>query len=83
MKNRTHGYLFGVAVSAAIILATSSPSDVDAMPGKNEGKGKGQDKVTICHKGHTITIAEPALAAHLAHGDTLGSCDVTPAKNRF
>lgn len=82
MKNRTPGYLVGLAVSAAIVLTTSSPSNVDAKPPGN-GKGKGQEKVTICHKGHTITIAEPALAAHLAHGDTLGSCDVTPDKNRF
>jgi hypothetical protein len=40
----------------------------------------GVDKVTICHKpekkhsGETITIASPALSAHLAHGDTLGAC---------
>ena len=31
-------------------------------------------KVTICHKGHTITISESALPAHLAHGDTVGPC---------
>jgi anti-sigma factor RsiW len=30
--------------------------------------------VTICHKGHTITIDEHALPAHLAHGDHLGPC---------
>ena len=34
----------------------------------------GQKKFTICHKGRTITVAEPAVAAHLAHGDTLGHC---------
>lgn len=33
------------------------------------------DKVTICHKGkQTITVAEPAVEAHLRHGDTLGPC---------
>ncbi len=31
-------------------------------------------KVTICHKGHTITIAESAVNAHLAHGDSEGEC---------
>jgi hypothetical protein len=31
-------------------------------------------KVTICHKGHTITIAKAALPAHLRHGDTIGPC---------
>ena len=34
----------------------------------------GHHKVTICHNGHTITIDEDALPAHLAHGDTLGPC---------
>lgn len=39
----------------------------------------GQNKVTICHKPgtpaqHTLTVAEPALSAHLGHGDTLGPC---------
>jgi multidrug efflux pump subunit AcrA (membrane-fusion protein) len=39
-------------------------------------------KTTICHippgnpgKAHTITVGRPAVPAHLAHGDTLGSCD--------
>lgn len=31
-------------------------------------------KVTICHKGHTITISRSALPAHLRHGDTIGPC---------
>ncbi len=35
----------------------------------------GQDKVTICHNGHTITIGAPAVDAHMNnHGDTLGEC---------
>jgi hypothetical protein len=44
--------------------------------------GFGGDKVTICHKGHSITISRKALPAHLAHGDTIGSCEVTPKKNK-
>ena len=32
------------------------------------------EKVTICHKGKTITVGAPAVAAHLRHGDTLGEC---------
>lgn len=38
-------------------------------------------KVTVCHKGHAISISRDALCAHLAHGDTIGRCDVTPTKN--
>lgn len=37
---------------------------------------EGQEKVTVCHKGkHEITIGEPAVSAHLNHGDTIGACD--------
>jgi hypothetical protein len=36
-----------------------------------------QEKVTICHRGHTITVADAALDAHLAHGDSVGPCEVT------
>jgi hypothetical protein len=44
----------------------------------NEG-GNAQAKVTICHKGHTITVGQPAVAAHLGnHGDTMGSCTEGP-----
>jgi len=39
----------------------------------------GGEKVLICHKpdkkgGHTLSVAAPAVPAHLGHGDTLGSC---------
>jgi len=40
-------------------------------------------KVTLCHrtsdipaKAHTIVVGQPAVAAHLAHGDALGECPV-------
>jgi hypothetical protein len=40
-----------------------------------------QTKVTICHKGkNTLTVAEPAVAAHLAHGDALNACPASPSK---
>lgn len=34
----------------------------------------GQPKVDVCHNGHTINIAAPAVQAHLGHGDYTGSC---------
>ena len=39
----------------------------------------GGEKVLICHKpdkkgGHTLSVAAPAVPAHLGHGDTLGPC---------
>lgn len=36
---------------------------------------QGREKVVLCHKGKkTLTVAEPAVAAHRRHGDTLGRC---------
>lgn len=43
-------------------------------PDTTSGGGDGRDKVIVCHNGQTIEIARDALDAHLAHGDTLGSC---------
>jgi len=39
------------------------------------GNAYGLHRVAVCHKGHTIYIAPPAVTAHLAHGDTMGACD--------
>jgi hypothetical protein len=43
------------------------------------GTSANGEKVLICHKpdkkgGHTLSIASPAIPAHLAHGDKLGPC---------
>jgi hypothetical protein len=51
-------------VMATVTVAFATP---------NEGSN-GQAKVEVCHKGKLITVAEPAVAAHEAHGDTLGAC---------
>lgn len=34
-------------------------------------KGGNNDKVTVCHNGHSITISKNALSAHIAHGDQI------------
>ena len=33
------------------------------------------DKVDICHNGHIINVSVNAIPAHLAHGDTLFTCN--------
>ena len=56
-----------VMLSATVAFATP-----------NQG-GNGQAKVTLCHKDmNTITVGEPAVAAHERHGDTLGACAEAP-----
>lgn len=50
-----------IALSAVLVMAP--------------GGGGGQDKETICHNGHTITVGAPAVDAHQRnHGDTIGAC---------
>lgn len=64
------GILFGI-----LLLGLSLTPDL------GNGGGNGQQKVTICHKGHTLEVAEPAVQAHLNHGDTVGPCAITPNQN--
>ncbi len=44
--------------------------------------GGSPKKISICHKGQTLELPEPAIQAHLGHGDTLGPCTITPSKNQ-
>jgi len=57
-----------VIITKIIILKLEGGDD------SNQG-----EKVLVCHKpdkkgGHTLSIAESAVSAHLAHGDKLGAC---------
>ena len=64
----------------------SSPTQTAVTPTVIEDDGavtqSGVEQVTICHippgnpgNAHTITVGEPAVAAHVAeHGDTIGPC---------
>jgi hypothetical protein len=35
----------------------------------------GEIKTQICHKGKSLCVANSSVAAHLAHGDVLGTCE--------
>jgi hypothetical protein len=50
---------------------TTSAAHMQYSPSQ---KQYGKTKITLCHKGKTITVGAPAARAHLRHGDTLGSC---------
>ena len=76
-----------VLVLAVAALAGASPGKgKPGKPGKKHapsgaqyqygpsGKQYGKTKVTLCHKGKTITVGAPAAKAHVRHGDTLGAC---------
>lgn len=43
--------------------------------------GNKGDKVLVCHKGQMICIAPSAVAAHLAHGCSLGACSSNTKSN--
>jgi hypothetical protein len=62
-----------VIVQIIIIVNTGD----DGTPPVESGEGGG--KVLICHKpdkkgGHTLSIPQSAVPAHLGHGDKLGAC---------
>ncbi len=68
----TTGTIIGVAGAAAAVGVTAMVVTKD-------------NKIVICHKPagavpQTITISESAKDSHLAHGDTLGACPVSPAR---
>jgi hypothetical protein len=64
-------------VGTMVVLSVLGVATV-AFAEQDDGGGNGQDKVTLCHNGHTITVGAPATEAHLAHGDIEGACVEEP-----
>jgi hypothetical protein len=65
------GALVGLPLLAFAFVGTSNGS----LFGNEALAGYGQNKVAVCHKGkNTLMLPEPAVQAHLNHGDTLGPC---------
>jgi hypothetical protein len=52
-------------ISTIILLALCSVS-LNAVSANNSQ--------VVCHNGTEISIAQPAVSAHINHGDTLGAC---------
>src|SRR5215211_7020070 len=65
-------------VAAVMVVSVLSVATV-AFAEQEDGVGLGQPKVPLCHNGHTISVGEPAMVAHLAHGDTRVACALTAA----
>jgi len=84
----TFGPMRGLAaLAAALVLSACAaespfqPTPVPETRASDNGAATvaGQPKVTLCHKGETLSVAQPAVQAHLAHGDTLGPCGPSPS----
>jgi hypothetical protein len=74
------GRLFGASSSndAGKTTKPKNPTPEVRPPGGTPSS----HKVTICHKGkNTISVDRNALDAHLAHGDTIGACQITQTQN--
>ena len=60
---------------AALVMALTMVAGPAFAGDYDYGKDKGKDhKVTICHKGKTISVDKHALKPHLKHGDYKGEC---------
>lgn len=70
MRKRTTLALAGVG----LLVALSGGMTTLPAYATGGGHGGGHTPVTICHNGHTITVDDSSLKAHLHHGDTLGPC---------
>lgn len=62
----------------ATLNEVCAPAPAPPPPPKH---GHGHNKVTLCHQppgnpgnAHTLSVSSSAVAAHLAHGDSLGAC---------
>jgi hypothetical protein len=64
-------FVAAFATLGGIGAAESAISAIEKQYGK---------KVTICHKGKTITVSKNAVPAHTKHGDTVGTCAQAKAK---
>jgi len=61
--------------TASVMGASDNFSSDAARVARSSGSPVGPPKkFVVCHKGKSISVAEAAVPAHLAHGDTLGEC---------
>jgi hypothetical protein len=67
--NGDNNVIIIIVVIQQVVIVTPGNDGNDG--GGNNGNGQG----TICHNGQqTLTLPQPAINAHLGHGDTLGAC---------
>jgi hypothetical protein len=57
--------ILGVVAAMVVLTVLSEVTVAFAARG---GGGLGQEKVTLCHKGHTVTVGAPARGAPVQMG---------------
>src|SRR5215207_7824543 len=69
-----------VTVLATVAVACAAQEEPLDEPQNEGGRAYGLHKVPICHNGHVISVASPALPAHESHGDDtrIPSSDTEP-----
>lgn len=67
--------VIGALVVSLLACGASPPADepVAASASAVTSDDTGM-KAEVCHAGQTISVARPAISAHLRHGDSLGGC---------
>lgn len=69
------------AVGSVLLVAStafgSATTQTRLAGGPSSAGAQYGSKVTLCHKGHMISVDSNAVSAHLAAGDTLGACKST------
>jgi hypothetical protein len=63
------------AVSAGMEGCIKPPRKHKPHEPKDPKEPTDPQTVTVCHQGSTIEVSSEDLQSHLAHGDTLGSCE--------
>ena len=82
-----HSAVFALSITLTSACLTQSDDTAEDLGlASSEGRARVQ-KVKVCHlppgnpeNAHTIEVAESAVAAHLAHGDTRGQCVCPPGE---
>jgi hypothetical protein len=70
--------LAGSALGGLLTVGAVRTEARNGGHGKGKGKNKKGKKVTLCHKGQTITVSKSAVKGHQKHGDSIGRCPSGP-----
>jgi hypothetical protein len=61
-------------VASLAIASTALGGAAPERGGETPHAEAAPPRVILCHRGHSLAVAEPAREAHVAHGDAVGAC---------